>query len=102
MATSIVLSGVVALTVTPVLCAMILKPHGAQAQKRGWLSRMLTIVVGGVMAVLLNLLIYHLWGLLGLLLNILPFVRKPFDRAVEKVTAGFTVVPRSGSHSPRA
>ena len=28
MATSIVLSGVVALTLTPVLCAMILKPHG--------------------------------------------------------------------------
>ena len=27
MATSIVLSGVVALTLTPVLCAMILKPH---------------------------------------------------------------------------
>ena len=47
------------------------------------------IVVGGVMAVLLNLLIYHLWGLLGLLLNIVPFVRKPFDRAVEKVTAGY-------------
>src|SRR4051794_2642742 len=28
MATSIILSGVVALTLTPVLCAMILKPHG--------------------------------------------------------------------------
>ena len=27
MATSIVLSGLVALTLTPVLCAMILKPH---------------------------------------------------------------------------
>ena len=65
MATSIVLSGVVALTVTPVLCAMILKPHGAQPQKRGWLGKILTIVVGGVMAVLLNLLIYHLWGLAG-------------------------------------
>ncbi len=89
MATSIVLSGVVALTLTPVLCAMILKPHGAQP-KRGWLSRMLTIVVGGAMAVGLNLLIYHLWGPLGLLLNVLPFVRKPFDRAVEKVTTGFT------------
>ncbi len=99
MATSIVLSGVVALTLTPVLCAMILKPHGAQAQQRGWLSRMLTMVSGGVLALLLNLLIYHLWGPLGLLLNVLPFVRKPFDRAVEKVTAGFTsflgpVVPR--------
>src|SRR5207237_8168013 len=28
MATSIILSGLVALTLTPVLCAMILKPHG--------------------------------------------------------------------------
>ncbi|MEW4456014.1 efflux RND transporter permease subunit [Bremerella sp. JC817] len=33
MAMSIVLSGVVALTLTPVLCAMILKPHGYQKQK---------------------------------------------------------------------
>ncbi|HEX4145748.1 MAG TPA: efflux RND transporter permease subunit [Pirellulales bacterium] len=153
MAASIVLSGVVALTVTPVLCAMILKPHGhgSQAQKRGLLSRVLTFVVGGVpaalinlaiyglwgprglalnilcgvvalilcrmifkprgdgsqtqdsgwvskvlsfyvgagLAVALNLLIYHLWGPLGLLLNILPLVRKPFDRAVEKVTNGY-------------
>ncbi|TWT38985.1 efflux RND transporter permease subunit [Blastopirellula retiformator] len=32
MAMSIVLSGVVALTLTPVLCAMILKPHGQQKQ----------------------------------------------------------------------
>ncbi|PQO26505.1 efflux RND transporter permease subunit [Blastopirellula marina] len=32
MAMSIVLSGVVALTLTPVLCAMILKPHGHQKQ----------------------------------------------------------------------
>ena len=94
MATSIVLSGVVALTLTPVLCAMILKPHGAHAQKRGWLGTILMIVVGGVMAVLLNLLIYHLWGLPGLLLNVLPFVRKSFDRAVEKVTAGFAAFLR--------
>src|SRR5262249_7071408 len=35
MATSIVLSGVVALTLTPVLCAMILKPHAGHDQKRG-------------------------------------------------------------------
>ena len=33
MATSIVLSGVVALTLTPVLCAMILKPHTGQREK---------------------------------------------------------------------
>src|SRR4051794_17970608 len=35
MAMSIVLSGVVALTLTPVLCAMILKPHTSQQQQRG-------------------------------------------------------------------
>jgi multidrug efflux pump subunit AcrB len=35
MAMSIVLSGVVALTLTPVLCAMILKPHGNHERQRG-------------------------------------------------------------------
>lgn len=35
MAMSIVLSGVVALTLTPVLCAMILKPHTKHASERG-------------------------------------------------------------------
>jgi HAE1 family hydrophobic/amphiphilic exporter-1 len=88
MATSIVLSGVVALTVTPVLCAMILKPHGQQPKQPGWL-KVLMFGVGGVLALGLNWLIFHLWGLPGLLLNILPFVRKPFDRAVEKVTSGY-------------
>src|SRR5262245_11713499 len=34
MAMSIVLSGIVALTLTPVLCAMILKPHNPHAKKR--------------------------------------------------------------------
>jgi HAE1 family hydrophobic/amphiphilic exporter-1 len=35
MATSIILSGVVALTLTPVLCAMILKPHVPGAEVNG-------------------------------------------------------------------
>jgi HAE1 family hydrophobic/amphiphilic exporter-1 len=38
MATSIVLSGLVALTLTPVLCAMILKPHGQQGHGGGLLG----------------------------------------------------------------
>jgi hydrophobic/amphiphilic exporter-1 (mainly G- bacteria), HAE1 family len=38
MASAIVLSGVVALTLTPVLCAMILKPHGQGGQKGGLLG----------------------------------------------------------------
>ncbi len=47
MATSIVLSGVVALTLTPVLCAMILKPHTGHA-KRGPLARLLGLFDRGV------------------------------------------------------
>jgi len=47
MATSIVLSGVVALTLTPVLCAMILKPHTNHG-KRGALTRLLHIFEYGV------------------------------------------------------
>ncbi len=94
MATSIVLSGVVALTLTPVLCAMILKPHGAHGEKRGWLGFIAMVIGGGAVAILLNYLIYHLWGWPGLLLNILPFIRKTFDRGVEKVTLGFAAFLR--------
>jgi HAE1 family hydrophobic/amphiphilic exporter-1 len=49
MATSIVLSGVVALTLTPVLCAMILKPHNPHAKKsRGPLAIFLRFFDRGV------------------------------------------------------
>ncbi len=48
MATSIVLSGVVALTLTPVLCAMILKPHSSQPKKRGPLGMFLHLFNRGV------------------------------------------------------
>jgi HAE1 family hydrophobic/amphiphilic exporter-1 len=48
MATSIVLSGVVALTLTPVLCAMILKPHTGQVKKRGPLGMFLHLFDRGV------------------------------------------------------
>lgn len=41
MASSIVLSGVVALTVTPVLCAIILKNKHGQIRKKTWLTRTL-------------------------------------------------------------
>ncbi len=47
MATSIVLSGVVALTLTPVLCAMILKPHTGK-KKRGPLAFLLHLFDRGV------------------------------------------------------
>ena len=48
MATSIVLSGVVALTLTPVLCAMLLKPHTGQVKKRGPLAMLLHLFDRGV------------------------------------------------------
>jgi HAE1 family hydrophobic/amphiphilic exporter-1 len=41
MASSIVLSGIVALTVTPVLCAMILKNNHGQPRKKTWMNRFL-------------------------------------------------------------
>jgi HAE1 family hydrophobic/amphiphilic exporter-1 len=47
MATSIVLSGVVALTLTPVLCGMILKPHTGK-RKRGPLAYVLHLFDKGV------------------------------------------------------
>src|SRR5207253_1702901 len=47
MATSIILSGVVALTLTPVLCAMILKPHTG-VKKRGPLGMLLHLFDRGV------------------------------------------------------
>jgi hydrophobic/amphiphilic exporter-1 (mainly G- bacteria), HAE1 family len=59
MATSIVLSGLVALTLTPVLCAMILKPHTGNVKRRGPLGILLHLfdrcvekVTGGYAAVL--------------------------------------------------
>jgi hydrophobic/amphiphilic exporter-1 (mainly G- bacteria), HAE1 family len=41
MASAIVLSGIVALTVTPVLCAMILKNNHGKPRKKTWLNRFL-------------------------------------------------------------
>ena len=48
MAMSIVLSGVVALTLTPVLCAMLLKPHTAHVGWRGPLAMLLHLFDRGV------------------------------------------------------
>ena len=39
-------------------------------------------------------LAYELWGPVGFLLILLPFVRGPFDRAVEKVTGGYAAFLR--------
>jgi HAE1 family hydrophobic/amphiphilic exporter-1 len=121
MATSIILSGLVALTLTPVLCAMILKPHshpetdphasengtdphasfnGAHfdppnGEKRRGFGGKLLLALGGL-AVLggITYMAYELWGPMGFLLILLPFVRAPFDRAVEKVTEGYAAIVR--------
>ncbi|MCZ2344097.1 MAG: efflux RND transporter permease subunit, partial [Bacteroidales bacterium] len=104
MATSIILSRLVALTLTPVLCAMILKPHehahdaghgdGHPApghapvpKKRRSIFKLLLVAVGGLVVLGgMTYMAYELWGPVGFLLLALPLVRKPFDRAVEMVT----------------
>jgi HAE1 family hydrophobic/amphiphilic exporter-1 len=101
MATSIILSGVVALTLTPVLCAMILKPHshahadaGQARWRRGLRTMLVYLFVGLPILAGITYLAYLLWGPLGFLLVLVPFVRRPFDRAVELVTSGYAAILR--------
>ncbi len=92
MATAIVLSGLVALTLTPVLCAMILKPHSHAGQRKkrpGPRTLAMYILLGVPLLVGFNILAYELWWYFGLLVNVLPFVQRPFDRVVEKVTNAY-------------
>src|SRR6185436_15265204 len=77
MATSILLSGLVALTLTPVLCAMILKPHAHPnhgKQRRGFFALLAYVVFGGAVLAGITYLAHYLWGRLGLLLVLVPFV----------------------------
>ncbi len=100
MATSIILSGLVALTLTPVLCAMILKPHAHthdtnHVKKRRGLTGHSAVCywrVAGLGAI--TYLAYYLWGPVGFLFILLPFLQRPFDRAVEKVTGGYAGILR--------
>jgi HAE1 family hydrophobic/amphiphilic exporter-1 len=103
MATSIVLSGLVALTLTPVLCAMILKSHAhahadtdaSHAKKRRGLWGTLLFALGGLLVLgAITYLAYSLWGPIGFLFLLLPLVRRPFDRAVEMVTGGYAAILR--------
>jgi hydrophobic/amphiphilic exporter-1 (mainly G- bacteria), HAE1 family len=103
MATSIILSGLVALTLTPVLCAMILKPHGhtgadshtSNGGRPRRLGAKLLFGLGGLLVLGgITYLAYELWGPVGFLLILLPFVQRPFDRAVEKVTGGYAAIVR--------
>ncbi|PRP96114.1 efflux RND transporter permease subunit [Enhygromyxa salina] len=94
MATSIVLSGVVALTLTPVLCAMILEPHAhadaGHEDKPNKPRRLATVavyvLVGLPVLGSLSYLAYTLWGPFGLLIAAVPFVQRPFSRGVDMVT----------------
>jgi HAE1 family hydrophobic/amphiphilic exporter-1 len=100
MATSIILSGLVALTLTPVLCAMILKPHGhptghgTPKPRRNWTKTILFGLVGLAMLVGLAYLAYHLWGHVGFAILALPLIRKPFDWAVVRVTSWYAGLVR--------
>ncbi|RUL83176.1 efflux RND transporter permease subunit [Tautonia sociabilis] len=120
MASSIILSGLVALTLTPVLCAMILKPHAhthddanssSDVQRHGLglngdepsenrsrprrLGRLLLLAIGGLLVLAgVTYLAYELWGPIGFGFILLPLIQRPFDRAVEFVTAGYTAIVR--------
>jgi HAE1 family hydrophobic/amphiphilic exporter-1 len=97
MATSIVLSGVVALTLTPVLCAMLLKPHDAPVPgRRRWSARgiILASVGGALLLAPLAYLAHYLWGPLGFAILLAPVIRKPFDWAVERVIGGYAGILR--------
>lgn len=103
MATSIVLSGLVALTLTPVLCAMILKPHAPHDDHAGghrpsvWArlgrvrlrSLLLLVFVGLPLLAGMTYMARELWGDLGYAMLALPLVRKPFDMAVKWVTGRY-------------
>ena len=109
MATSIILSGLIALTLTPVLCAMLLKPHShaetdphespgtdtSNVKKPRGLAVKMLVALGGVLVLGgVTYLAYELWGPVGFALILLPLVRRPFDRAVEKITEGYAAIVR--------
>jgi HAE1 family hydrophobic/amphiphilic exporter-1 len=87
---------------------MILKPHGhagtdahasdahaSNGERPRGLGFKLLVALGGLLVLGgVTYVAYELWGPLGFGLILLPFVRGPFDRAVEKVTAGYAAVVR--------
>lgn len=96
MAAAIILSGVVALTLTPVLCAMILRPHrnGEATEPAGTWPRQrrtiaLYVVAGLPTLAAVTYLAYTLWGPIGLLLVAAPAVRRPFSRGVDRITDAY-------------
>lgn len=113
MATSILLSGLVALTLTPVLCAMILKPHAdtthtntthtntthtdtihVKKRRRGLLVILLYVFGGLLVLGPITYLAYSLWGPVGFLIILVPFLQRPFSRAVDMVTNSYAAILR--------
>jgi HAE1 family hydrophobic/amphiphilic exporter-1 len=99
MASTIVLSGVVALTLTPVLCAMVLQPHthepvdeqqskSLREKIRGLSIKTLLgyVFVGLPILAGVTYLAYKLWGRFGFLIILVPFIQKPFSLLVDKIT----------------
>jgi hydrophobic/amphiphilic exporter-1 (mainly G- bacteria), HAE1 family len=96
MASTIVLSGVVALTLTPVLCAMVLQPHSHHPAEHQSLREKIrgikiTTLLGYVLLGLpllagLTYLAYELWGRFGFLMLLVPFIQKPFSLLIDKIT----------------
>ncbi|GIW99931.1 MAG: hypothetical protein KatS3mg111_3264 [Pirellulaceae bacterium] len=103
MATSIILSGLVALTLTPVLCAMILKPHSHEHHPAGtetsgrrirWGTLMRMFLIGLPVLAGITYVAHYLWGPIGFLLIPIPFLQRIFDRLVEWVTRGYVGILR--------
>ncbi len=99
MASTIVLSGVVALTLTPVLCAMVLQPHSHEpadvTARKGIRERLRELKVATLLGYLfvgipllagITYLAYELWGRFGLLMLLVPFIQKPFSRIIDFIT----------------
>ncbi|MBY0400324.1 efflux RND transporter permease subunit, partial [Myxococcota bacterium] len=105
MSSTIILSGLVALTLTPVLCAMILKPHQhahddahAHEEKKdlkarlselrglGWQRLAVYALLGAPVMAGLIYIAYWLWGPVGFLILGVPFVQGPFSRGVDRFT----------------
>ena len=73
------------------------EPHDHTNHVKKWrgLQVILLYVFGGLLVLgPITYLAYYLWGPVGFLFILLPFLRRPFDRAVEKVTGGYAGILR--------
>ena len=69
--------------------------HASDVERPRGLGVKLLYALGGLLVLGgITYLAYELWGPVGFLLILLPFVRGPFERAVEKVTGGYVAIVR--------